>query len=180
MMIPAALIGRPWVELLLVYIKQFGTYDRLSLSAPNPWLVGDLVLDYQTGVMMGVTLSLAAGFMITVGSKNVERSARNNLIVAVLCAAAMPYVLPKMHERYFFVADVFTLALALTDPRLWATAVLFQIGSLVSYLQYFGLAKGGPAVGLALITIGLVRLSLVWLEARAAAATAPSPWLVRW
>jgi Gpi18-like mannosyltransferase len=168
MMTPAALTGRSWAALLFVYVEQFGTYHRLSLSAPNPWLVVDLVLDYQIGVMMGIALSLAAGLMIAIGSNDVDRHPRNNLIVAVMCAAVMPYVLPKMHERYFFVADVFSLALALTVPRLWTTAVLFQIGSLLSYLQYFGFAKGGPALGLVPITIGLARLSIVWMQARAA------------
>ena len=50
----------------------------------------------------------------------------------------MPYLLPKMHERYFFVADIMTLTLAFVDPRLWVTVPLFQVGSLLSYLPYFG------------------------------------------
>ena len=63
---------------------------------------------------------------------NVTRPAelmRHNLLVAALSAAAMPYVLPRMHDRYFFIADLLSLAVAFVYPRYWLAAVLFQIGS---------------------------------------------------
>ena len=72
----------------------------------------------------------------------------------------MPYLLPKMHERYFFVADIMTLTLAFVDPRLWVTVPLFQVGSLLSYLPYFGLSVRASVYALVPVTFGVSILVL--------------------
>jgi hypothetical protein len=72
----------------------------------------------------------------------------------------MPYLLPTMHERYFFVADVMTLILAFVIPRMWVAAPLFQVGSLLSYLPYFGLSVHAPVYALLPVTLGVSILGL--------------------
>jgi len=39
----------------------------------------------------------------------------------------MPFFLPKMHERYFYVADVILLLLAMHLPRLWIALLTSQV-----------------------------------------------------
>ena len=72
----------------------------------------------------------------------------------------MPYLLPRMHDRYFFLADILTVALAFVRPRLWVVAALFQVGSLTSYLAYFELSANAPAFAVLPITAGLILLLL--------------------
>ena len=78
----------------------------------------------------------------------------------------MPYLLPKMHDRYFFVADIMTLTLAFVIPRLWVTAPLFQVGSLLAYLAYFGLSGRGAVYGLLPVTFGVGILALEYVRAQ--------------
>ena len=55
---------------------------------------------------------------------------------ALLSALLPPFLLPGMHERYFFAADVLSVVYAFYDPRRWFVAVLVQFGSVFSYYQY--------------------------------------------
>jgi hypothetical protein len=77
----------------------------------------------------------------------------------------MPYVLPNMTGRYFFVADILTVALAFVRPRLWPAAALIQLGSLLAYLTYFtGVGMAYAAVFPT--TCGLLLLAFAWVESR--------------
>ena len=58
------------------------------------------------------------------------------LIAAVLLAAAIPFFLPHMHDRYFFATDILTLALAVVDLRLAPLPLLCEFASLLGYHAY--------------------------------------------
>lgn len=133
MMVPAALAGRPWAELLGVYWMQANLGIGLSLDAPNPWWFLRAFVDYRTGVVLGCLAgALVGGWIAARGGK-----LNSLLVVACLSALLLPYVLPKMTPRYFLTADLLLLALAFRDPRLWPVAALCQIGSFVACLSYF-------------------------------------------
>ena len=60
------------------------------------------------------------------------------LVLALLSATAFPFLLPKMLERYYFLADVLALALALLlqTRRAALIAIGVQGASLLSLLTY--------------------------------------------
>ncbi|MEO8560264.1 MAG: hypothetical protein ABI439_14430 [Rhodospirillales bacterium] len=133
MMAPAAFAGRPWAEIFAIFSHQAGTYHELSMNAPNPWWFARF-MDYRLGVLIGLAAGAACGLWIALGA---YRAKWPILYVAVLCALVMPFVLPKMHSRYTFVADALVVALAFTNSRMWPAAVLVQVGSFVACLSYF-------------------------------------------
>jgi hypothetical protein len=45
----------------------------------------------------------------------------------------MPYVLPKMHDRYFFAADVMAIVYAFFFPRYFFIPILVILTSVFSY-----------------------------------------------
>jgi Gpi18-like mannosyltransferase len=166
MMIPAALAGRHWPELLTIYYQQSRSYGELSLFAPNPWWFMEHfhLLPSRAGAVVGLIFGAVTGLAIAFSSLKLEKTPANRLMVAALSAAAMPYVLPRMHDRYFFIADLLSLAVAFAYPRYWLAAVLFQIGSLTSYLAYFGLSMDAPGFAVAPITGGLLLLLMAFRE----------------
>lgn len=133
LMIPAAIAGRSWERLLTIYLYQPGVEQELSLNAPNPWWFVHS-MDYQTGVVIGLALGALTSAAIACWAWKTRPPI---LLVACISAAVLPYVLPKMTSRYFFVADVLTLALAFRNPQTWPAAVLIQIGSLLAMFSYF-------------------------------------------
>ncbi|MBC1270570.1 hypothetical protein GNF07_26340, partial [Trichormus variabilis FSR] len=46
----------------------------------------------------------------------------------------MPYILPKMHQRYFYPADICSIILAFYLPQYRWVAIAVQLSSLFSYL----------------------------------------------
>src|SRR5439155_13434238 len=121
-------------------------------------------LPARAGAVAGIIIGGMTGLAIALFPLKLEKSAAHNLLVAALSAAAMPYVLPRMHDRYFFIADLLSLAVAFVYPRYWLAAVLFQIGSLTSYLAYFGLSMTAPGFAVVPITAGLLLLLMAFRE----------------
>jgi hypothetical protein len=90
------------------------------------------LISYETGVLLGSAAAVLTALALGALSVRWRRLHGGDLLLlAVTVAAAMPYVLPKMHERYFFLADILAYALAISRPRPWTifVAVAIQLGS---------------------------------------------------
>jgi Gpi18-like mannosyltransferase len=135
LMIPAALLGRPVVELATVYLTQGRYFDRLSMDAPNLYYF--MSNDYYAPIVVaGILVTVAACIAYAVRSQRGADvlSPHFLLFAATLSVAAVPFLLPKMHDRYFFAADLVSIALALTNRRFWFVAAGFQVSSTLAYL----------------------------------------------
>jgi Gpi18-like mannosyltransferase len=151
LMVPAWIAGKPFLDLLTVYYVQAGYYSELSKGAPNPWTI--LLHLHHVNIELGARpaeiLAIAAGLLLTWVMKD-ERRNSQRLMTAVLAGfICIPFVLPKMHERYFFPADVLSYVLAIAFPGRWtfAAAVLVQFGSISAYCNYLANFRHGADLG---------------------------------
>jgi len=174
MMVPAGLAGRPWSELLTIYLGQASVMHELSLNAPNPWWFLKDVVAYRAGVIAGVVAGIAVAAAIVWRSRALPRSGAVILLIATVSVAVLPWVLPKMTSRYFIVADLLTIALAFVRPQLWPAAVLIQIGSLVASLSYFYPASATAALAFGPTTLGAGILAYALLIGRKEPTHAPA------
>ena len=157
-MMPAWLAGRPWKELLLVVrLTERGFYHKLSMNAANLYAFAErLGLSYEVGVRVGLAIAAAAGLVIPMYAQRLQvDDAEAKLLVATASALLMPFLLPKMHDRFFFAADVFTFMLACALPRFWWLATAMQASSVAAYLGFlFGVHRGSY--------VGALSRSLRW------------------
>ncbi|MFE7595405.1 glycosyltransferase 87 family protein [Kitasatospora sp. NPDC057512] len=154
--VPAVLLGAdPW-QLLTVYARQTGTYRDLTLNAPSVYQFvsvppGEDDPVRQAGVLVAGALVLALVALAVRALRSTEgaagRSATGSggagltgtgiLLLTTVFAIAVPFLLPSMHERYFYVADVLSVIVAFHLPRrLWYLPVLVQLASFGSYLKF--------------------------------------------
>ena len=160
LVLPAALLGRPWIDLLTIYSHQSQMYARLSMNAPNLYVFFGRE-SYDTVYPIGLAIAAAAvlGYVVA-GTRSRRRLDPARLLAAATCSVALvPFVLPKMHDRYFFPADLLSIALAFYVPRLWFVALLFQLSSTLAYVFFLGFRAIDPAVAVraaALINTGQV------------------------
>jgi signal transduction histidine kinase len=56
----------------------------------------------------------------------------------------IPFLLPKMHERYFYLMDVFTFILAFYILRLWIPAIGSQLVSCLTYYVFLVISQQQP------------------------------------
>jgi Gpi18-like mannosyltransferase len=140
-LVPAWIAGRNFSDLLFVYIKQSGTYHELSKHAPNFYI---WFPDSTYGFLYpaGMVLGLSVAFLIIAGLMKSSRTVDRDLIMQMsfLFVLSVPYFLPKMHERYFYSADVLAIVYAFYFPKYFYVPIVVIICSFLSYLPYlFGI-----------------------------------------
>jgi len=132
------LLGRDLSDVLMVYVAQSGTYHYLSANAANPWFL--VPNDYYSiGVKVGLALALACGVAIAALARR-ACTPRQVLAVLALSCFAMPYVLPKMHDRYFYSGELLLILMAFADRRWLHLAVLAQVSAIYAYFVFDGIA----------------------------------------
>ena len=139
-MLPAWLMGWPAQQLAMVYPGQAGT-DLGPGRLANPWIAATIYAPdtAKSWFVLGYAAAAAAAVaIVTLTSRSVGNK-RVMLILALLSAMALPFLLPKMLERYYFLADVLALVLALSCRSRPAVliAVCIQIASFLSLLTYW-------------------------------------------
>lgn len=137
LMVPAVIAGQTWEHVLTVYARQGNRFDELAMNAPNLYYFFRYNLSvYATVVPIGLALTAIVSFVLAVlpRLRKTDLTPDARLLAAAMFLALSPFLLPKMHDRYFFAADMFTILLAFTIPRLWFVPVAMQISSLLSYL----------------------------------------------
>ena len=139
-MLPALLAGRPFIETMTLYFAQAGTVgDAMNYNAPS------LTSMFQwSGNTEGPSMLLiAAAFALVLAAyavAAVKRSSLDDTVIlgfALLLAMGIPYLLPHMHDRYFFISGVLALVLAFRDWRFFPVPLLAELDSLHCYYAYF-------------------------------------------
>jgi Gpi18-like mannosyltransferase len=160
---PAWLLGQSLTDIVRVYFSQAETFARLSMNAANLWLLVPNRF-YEFGVAFGLMISAAAGLLYSILVARAKDLCKVDHLVtaAALSLLLMPFVLPKMHDRYFYAFEVMAIVLACSKPRFAVIAVAAQINGLIAYLSYYGIAT--RLMGLAAIGNGwiLLQLALYW------------------
>jgi Gpi18-like mannosyltransferase len=165
MIIPSFLLGRPLVDLLAIYFEQGETYQFLSMNAPNLYIFVPNSL-YTIGVVVGLMVATVAGLGIGwfVSQSAVPFDNKILVVVATLSVSIMPFVLPKMHDRYFFPADLLSIGVVFYQPRLWFIPILFQYSSAMAYSVFL---LGGTLVLLEIAAVlNTVTTILLLIETR--------------
>lgn len=123
--------------MLTVYLRQGNRFDELSMNAPNLYYFFRYNLDvYAMGVVVGLILTAIVSAVLAYlpRVRKIALSDNTLLLAATMFLALSPFLLPKMHDRYFFAADMFAILLAFYLPRLWFVPVFLQMSSLAAYV----------------------------------------------
>ena len=90
----------------------------------------------QMGIM---SLALMIGFIVAFCTLTAwiictaldkrEITPERMVLLALISVSLTPFVLPRMHERYFYPADVLSLIVAFYIPDLWIVPFAFQLSS---------------------------------------------------
>ena len=168
--VPCWLLGRPLADLLTIYVGQATWDTALSVDAPN--LFSWIHPPEAVGVALGLGLATTACTAYVVGASRDRApvSSTRVVLLATLALVLFPFVLPRMHERYFYAADVFSVALAFQMPRLAWLPIAIGAASLLSYTKFLWGVSIVPSSVLALL-MGSALATLVGAAIRNARAS---------
>lgn len=182
-MLPAMLFGKPVGDILSVYLSQASdsvgwqtlNYNSPSIFALTPYHVQ--LPQWISRAAILLAFLFMAGVLLVLF---LRRDRAENAALAMAGAAlslGIPFLLPYMHERYFFLGGVLLCVLACVWPRFVPAAAGAELASLGGYhaylmkryimpLRLFGLTWTQPLEGLlmllALVFASAALLHLLW------------------
>lgn len=155
MLVPAWLAGRSLSSLLTVYPNQIGTggtgggAGRSGGAGPagpstglGSWTKNaPTFYQWVSGATGWVILGAILAATILAGAAWLAWRARplatgQIVVLAAALVLAVPFFLPEMHERYFYLADVLTVVAAFHVRRFWPVAVVVNLCSVLSYAPF--------------------------------------------
>jgi Gpi18-like mannosyltransferase len=142
--VPIMLLGRDPVEVLTLYFHQLDDPARLTRGGPTVFQFFDVRIGALELASLGTLLAGAAvlGICWVLIATRTELDHTRIVAAAACFALIVPFLQPRMHERYFYLADVLTLVLAFYVPRRWYLPLIVQASSFLSYLPF--MLRGGP------------------------------------
>jgi Gpi18-like mannosyltransferase len=102
------------------------------------------------------------GSLVLWAARRAPKLGREQLVVlAFLSVLVTPFLLPKMHERYFLAADAFAVLLAFYQPRYIFVPVVLSFVSVLAFVPFLFSAVLVPIASLAWFVLGVIAL-LLW------------------
>lgn len=180
-LLPAAACGMSRADLVSAYYGQATSRTFLD-KAPGFWMLssGGGSIEVISQACYAVTLTMLAAYAVALVQRHGwAGDPRRMVSSAAAIALLMPFFMPSMRNRYFYLAQVLVLVLAFVDARRWWLAVVFETTMFITYpLNLLHVpAPLGPhfwVLPVLLVLVVLVRDSL-GLAAPAASSRAPQP-----
>jgi Gpi18-like mannosyltransferase len=164
--------GRSVISTLDIYLNQTknpGGDTALSFNAATlyQWLPQNYFATYFKRAGTIFAASVATAIMMLAFRSRRYRS-REVLMIFCMSLFAIPFVLPQMHERYFYLAEVTSLIVAFVVPRMVVIAVAAQIITVMSYVPYLSWDTQNPPIPFAVLSLGMLAIigSLGWYIVR--------------
>ncbi len=174
-LVPAWAAGRSLVDLLLIYPAQAEQYRRLSMHAPSllswiPYTSKVYQYFYPAGLVMAAAGVLCYCLLVYKSCAKITPALLTEL--ATVSVMLVPFLLPKMHDRYFYPADVLTILFAFYYPRYFFVPIGMSIVSFFAYQPVLFYAEPVPipvlALGVLVLLVILIRQAILELYPRAA------------
>lgn len=127
---PALIAGGDFLRLLTVYFRQSQQYSLLNMYIPNAW---GLLFGVSSDELSNAGVMFAGGVVLVVlfWIYSTDFKADNKMIITMsaMFSLLVPFLLPHMHERYYYLATVLSLIFAACKPKLAWTFLVMEFCS---------------------------------------------------
>ncbi len=167
--IPAVAMGRPFLDAFLLYFRQADTVGSgLNYNSPSMFALFSGSANVAALSALGIALAFLFVFLIFLRTwrHRDNLSSEALLGIALLFVIGIPFFLPHMHDRYFFMADVLTLLPAVLYARYAPVTILTSFASGICYYSYLNQAYLLPTRYGAIALIGVLIIVFTFTEER--------------
>jgi Gpi18-like mannosyltransferase len=162
-MLPAILVGWPLFHAATVYLRQAAWGETFIGNAANPWSFVHYLAPAggMDWLWLGYLAALAAAGLYLFAFRGGGRDPRRLVALALLATMIVPFLLPKMHERFFFLADIlsFVMVFVWRDRRAILIFLLVQCASILATMGMFLFEPAMPMAGAPLM-LGAIILTI--------------------
>jgi Gpi18-like mannosyltransferase len=164
-MLPAMLAGRTLWDVLTVYLNQAAELQIPSHNAPN-WYIFVPQSTYAVSMPIGMLIAVVASVSWAYFHRHSSHKNEVVVLAALVSVALTPFLLPKMHDRYFYPADVLSILLAFSAPQFWFIPICYQVISSLVYAIFLIEADRSTMLILATQLNTVVIAYLLWKQFR--------------
>ncbi len=162
--VPSYIAGAPFMMPFNMYRSQVGLYTNANYGSGSMYAFFEFPKLYEGIKSAGIFIAfIMIGIaLLVLFHHKVPATPKNVIFVSALFSLVSPFFLPHMHERYFYMADVFLIIYVLVFRRRYLYAALMSFSSLLTYThfltgQYIFKFLGPDCVRLAaIINLGLI------------------------
>lgn len=156
--IPAMIAGRSIFEIGLIYFNQAASYYSLSMNAPNLYALFPANSFLLSISVAGICVFLTLFLLLIYFVYTLHFPMSNNLIVhfALFSSLFVPFFLPHMHERYFYLADILSVIFFFIQPARWYVPMIVVGSSFCVYVMYLFGTQPISTVYLAFMLLSLL------------------------
>ncbi|MGD0579781.1 MAG: hypothetical protein ABSC08_12715 [Bryobacteraceae bacterium] len=160
--VPPILVGRPIHQVIVLYQEQTTLYTALGMNVANWWSFVPKQF-HAAGLWVALAAAAAAALAyVAIGRRRTALDEGWILFAAALSLTIMPFMLPRMHDRYFFPAEVFWAVLACARVSSFVPALLMQMAALLVYCNFL-IRPWRPVRGAAVaVAAVMTTFVLVW------------------
>lgn len=135
--IPSAIAGRSFIDLLRIYLEQSNMFGALTMGCANfyQWINPSIERAF-TPVGMALTVASVLFLTLIVYQSRVKLTKEILIQLALFIVILVPFFLPRMHERYYFAADILSIIYAFYFPKRFYIPVLIGTVSFLCYLPF--------------------------------------------
>jgi len=137
---PSIVAGAGLFDLILIYYEQFGYfYPMLSNNAISIWqLAHPLRYDMEivnAALFVSAVSVTSLMYFVWVNKERITKTV-DFIQLTYLFVAIIVYTLPRMHDRYFFLADVLSIVLFAYNKKLWFVPLVTIFVSYATYIKF--------------------------------------------
>ncbi len=161
-LLPAIFAGRSLVDCIRIYFDQAAQYPRLTLLAPSIWqFFGSLSFELfnPVGIMLGGIAAITLMFICY----KYRHSLDTELLLTAFYISALliPFLLPRMHERYFYLADVLSVTVFFFNRKKWYLPLVTVFASLNAYMAFLA---SSPIIDQKLSALALLIILVITIK----------------
>ena len=142
--IPLWIGGAQFTTPFIPYARQAGGYtNSINLNSTNMYtffMLNESAFNGATKLIstFGMILTVVVSFALIsiLALKRVKVTPKSILLIGTFSAIMVPFVMPHMHERYFFLAETFLLLYACTKINRIHLPIIQQASGLIAYSCY--------------------------------------------
>ena len=147
MCLPAIVVGKPIGDCFLVYLEQTKQYSRyISMNFPSVYSIfmntngGSNLISIKLqgldtfGMYFTIFCFICAAFFFI----NKKIKLNNKLIIKISLLSIMfaTFMLPRMHDRYLYMADVISIIYLIIEPKKFYIPLGINFVSAYTYIEY--------------------------------------------